>query len=192
MDILDITDLFIYWSQTFFNTKSLTNSFYHDKLLNKKNSYVDKELTIDSNTINKQLKIFEKACRKAGLKLTHQRREIFKELMSSTDHPSAETLYHRLKQRIPTISLDTIYRTLATFNIHGMAQKVETVYSQARFEVTYKHHHHLICKKCNEIIDFFWPLIERSSLPAAIKAWGKIDNKNVIVHGICNKCLKSK
>ena len=38
---------------------------------------------------------FAEACRKAGLKLTHQRLEIYKEIAAATDHPSAEDLYRR-------------------------------------------------------------------------------------------------
>ena len=138
----------------------------------------------------RQLSSFETACRSAGLKLTHQRQEIYFELANAIDHPSAETLHQRLLKRIPTLSLDTVYRTLATFNLHGLIQKVDTVESQARFEVTYKRHHHLVCRECREIIDFHWPRIDAAALPDEIKSWGKVDSKNVVVYGVCNKCQK--
>jgi Fur family transcriptional regulator, peroxide stress response regulator len=39
---------------------------------------------------------FEKACRAAELKVTHQRLEIYRELVQAKDHPSADILYKRI------------------------------------------------------------------------------------------------
>lgn len=135
-----------------------------------------------------ELRSFEETCRRAGLRLTHQRLEIYRELALSADHPSAEALHGRLRKRIPTLSLDTVYRTLATFNQHGLAQKVETAESQARFEVVHERHHHLICRQCHEIIDFRWPSLDSLSLPEELKTWGQIDSRNVVIYGVCGKC----
>ena len=132
---------------------------------------------------------FGTACREAGLRLTHQRLEIFSELAVAVDHPTAETIHQRIKIKIPTISLDTVYRTLATFARHGLINKVETVESQARFEFKIMRHHHLTCRKCNKITDFQWESLDDVSLPEEISRWGRIENRNVTVYGICSKCM---
>lgn len=139
--------------------------------------------------LQKQMSEFESACRKAGLKLTHQRVEVYRELCKSSDHPSAEALYNRLRTRIPTLSLDTVYRTLATMQRNGLINKVETVESQARFEVKITRHHHLTCRKCNKITDFQWESLDDAILPLEISSWGRIENKNVTVFGICKECM---
>lgn len=87
--------------------------------------------------------LLEEACKNAGLRLTHQRLEIYRELVAACDHPSAETLHQRLRKRIPTLSLDTVYRTLATLAEQGLINRVETLESQAHFEATSRRHHHL-------------------------------------------------
>lgn len=133
---------------------------------------------------------FEASCREAGLKLTHQRMEIYRELALSADHPSAETLYKRLKERMPTISPDTVYRTLATFNRYGLAHKVETGESLARFEAAGEQHHHLICRQCSEIVDFLWESVDEMELPRQVEGWGKIESRHVVVYGKCGKCSK--
>lgn len=138
------------------------------------------------------LKAFDKACREAGLRLTHQRLEIFRELSLATDHPSAEMLHQRLRRKIPTLSLDTVYRTMATLAGHGLINRVETAESQARFEAATKRHHHLICSRCKEIMDFHWQEIEEAPLPGSLREWGRIDTRNVVVYGICSKCLHSQ
>lgn len=142
------------------------------------------------HSVNNQLSSFEDACRKAGLRLTPQRLEIFRELATAADHPSAELLHQRLLKKMPTLSLDTVYRTLGTFAEHGLINKVETVESQARFEVADVLHHHLICRGCKEIIDFHWQIIDEAALPEAVKGWGQVERTNVVAYGICNKCLQ--
>jgi Fur family peroxide stress response transcriptional regulator len=143
-------------------------------------------------SIQKKLDNFKHACKNAGLKLTHQRLEIYRELAMASDHPAAETIHKRLKERMPTISLDTIYRTLTTFENHGLIRKVQTAESQARFEAEMIQHHHLICDKCKKIVDFQWKTFDESTLPDEISAWGRIQHKNVVLHGICDKCLQKK
>ncbi len=133
---------------------------------------------------------FEEACRGAGLKVTRQRLEIYCELLSSTDHPTAEALHRRLRLKLPNISLDTVYRTLASFANHGLINRVETAESLARFEATFTRHHHLICRCCGEITDFTWPLLDDISLPHELGNWGKIDSKSLVIYGICNNCLR--
>ena len=124
------------------------------------------------------------------MRVTPQRLGIFKELAQATDHPTAETLHQRLIQGMPTLSLDTVYRTLGTFANLGLVNKVETSESQAHFEVSHVQHHHLICRKCKEIIDFQWQYIDNATLPEEVNSWGQIERKNIVVYGICHKCLK--
>jgi Fur family transcriptional regulator, peroxide stress response regulator len=135
---------------------------------------------------------FEAACRKAGLKVTHQRLEIYRELAMATDHPTAESLHRRLRKKLPTISLDTVYRTLATLAGHGLINRVETPESLSRFEVARTPHHHLICRDCGEIVDFSWSIMDKATLPEEVGAWGKIDHKSIVVYGVCAKCLNPR
>ncbi|SHI88945.1 Fur family transcriptional regulator, peroxide stress response regulator [Malonomonas rubra DSM 5091] len=142
-----------------------------------------------SEMLKHKLSAFENACRKAGLRLTPQRIEIFRELAKATDHPSAETLHLRLSDKMPTLSLDTVYRTLGTFAGHGLVNKVETVESQARFEAAHVTHHHLVCESCKQIMDFQWQYVDEASLPETVSGWGQVNRKSVIAYGTCKKCL---
>lgn len=133
---------------------------------------------------------FQQACQQKNLRVTPQRLEIFRELARAEDHPSAEKLHQRLLRRMPMLSLDTVYRTLGTFTSLGLINKVETVESQAHYEVSQRHHHHLICEQCGSIIDFTWPQIDRTDLPEDIKSHGCFERKSVVVYGTCCSCLK--
>ena len=142
-------------------------------------------------TFEERLEAFKEICRKEGLKITHQRLEIFKELLNSHDHPTVEKLYQRLLPKLPTISLDTVYRTLTTLEQHGLIVRVETGESQARFEGKMEEHHHAICKKCGEITDFFWKFPNETVLPDEILKWGKISKKSISLHGLCRHCARN-
>nr|WP_320051297.1 Fur family transcriptional regulator [uncultured Desulfuromonas sp.] len=133
-------------------------------------------------------KTFEQSCRDKNLRVTPQRIEIYKELVKAKDHPTAETLHNRLLKRMPTLSLDTVYRTLGTLAEHGLIHKVDTTESQAHFEADLSKHHHAICSQCGRIFDFDWPVVDESKLPDDLQRWGQIDRRSLIVHGICHDC----
>ncbi|MGD9948403.1 MAG: Fur family transcriptional regulator [Desulfobulbus sp.] len=139
-----------------------------------------------------QLSHFEQICKDAGLKLTHQRLVIYSELLKSHDHPSAETLYKRLEKSLPSLSLDTVYRTLATFEKLDLVQRLETMVCQARYEALGLRHHHFLCDGCGQVFDFFWPLFDTMNLPASLGKIGEIDRASVVVHGTCTACAAKK
>jgi len=142
-------------------------------------------------TLPEKMADFENACKKAGLKITHQRLEVFRELAGSLDHPSAEGLYKRLQKKLPTISLDTVYRTLSTLEDHSIIIRVDTGESQARFEAKLEQHHHIICSQCGKISDFQWDAFDGENLPRDVMEWGSIGKRQVTLHGICNDCMKT-
>ncbi len=87
----------------------------------------------------------KKLCYEAGMKLTQQRLEIFNELLSATDHPSAETIHRRLLERMPTVALDTVYRALTTFEELGLVQRLHIANERTLFDPVIATHHHFIC-----------------------------------------------
>ena len=74
----------------------------------------------DAKDVERRVARFERLCRDAGIRLTHQRLEIYRAVAQSDDHPDAETVYRRVRTRMPTVSLDTVYRTLWLLNDHHL------------------------------------------------------------------------
>ncbi len=136
-----------------------------------------------------QIDQFERICKAAGLKVTQQRLEVYHELLDAVDHPSAETLYRRLAERMPALSLDTVYRTLATFEKLRLVHRLETPGSQARYEALINRHHHFLCDDCGKVIDVLWPDVDSIQLPAVTEGIGVIDRASVVMHGLCATCL---
>jgi Fur family peroxide stress response transcriptional regulator len=144
------------------------------------------------SSLQEKLKQFEGSCRLQNIKITHQRREIFLLMASSETHPSAEEIYKRIKTKLPMISLDTVYRTLTTFEKAGIISRVQAFDNRVRFDANRNLHHHLICTSCKGIVDFYWPAFDSIQLPPDTNRWGTIKVKQVELRGICTKCSKRR
>lgn len=142
-----------------------------------------------SNKNEFRLQAFRELARQIGLKLTHQRMEIFHVLSSLLDHPSAEDVFEEVKKRIPTIAFDTVYRTLALFERHGLISRVNYLNGRTRYDPVAEGHCHLICTRCRKIEDFSWPEVDQLRLPRETKRWGSIENKYLELRGLCQDCL---
>lgn len=127
-------------------------------------------------------------CREAGLKVTPQRLAIYKELLGTEEHPSAEMLYERLKPEWPTLSLDTVNRTLLTLSEMGVAFIVEGSGGARRFDGGLDHHQHFKCVKCGRIVDFHHEPFDDIQLPPAMARRFKVLRKTVYVEGLCDLC----
>ena len=97
------------------------------------------------------------ALRAAGVKLTHQRLEIFREVLASREHPDAEAVYRGVKRRLPTVSLDTVYRTLALLGELGFVTTLGPRRESVRYDANLGHHHHFVCERCGLARDFESP-----------------------------------
>jgi len=127
-------------------------------------------------------------CREVGLRVTPQRLAIYKELLRSEEHPSAEMLYERLKPAWPTLSLDTVNRTVLMLSEIGAAFIVDGTGGARRFEAGLEPHQHVICIKCNRIVDFHHEPLDEIELPRTITQKYKILRKTVYVEGLCDLC----
>jgi Fur family transcriptional regulator, peroxide stress response regulator len=133
---------------------------------------------------------FTDLCHQAGLKSTHQRLEIYRELQKARDHPSPEMLHKRVQDKMPTIALDTIYRTLATFEEHGMVVRVHAFDDHSRFDADLSPHHHCVCDRCKTVRDVRWEMFDLDTLPDESNQWGTIVSRHVVFRGICRDCLE--
>ena len=139
-----------------------------------------------------KIQAFEQACRERGMRVTHQRLEIFKELASAPGHPSAEEIYDRVHKKLPSIALDTVYRTIDTFENMNLVKRVKFMDNRTRFDTNIFTHHHLVCTKCNRIEDFYWPAFDDLKVPDALKDWGIVNTRRAEIRGLCSKCRNKK
>ncbi|MDD2236829.1 MAG: Fur family transcriptional regulator [Kiritimatiellae bacterium] len=135
---------------------------------------------------------FLERCRAAGLKATPQRLSIYAELAGTREHPDAETVYSRVRSDIPSISFDTVYRTLRVFTEHGMITRMSTATDRARFDAVMSPHHHFVCERCGGITDLAAEGSGLDRLPEGVSEIGKPKSVHIEIRGICRSCAKSK
>ena len=149
-------------------------------------------VTVSKAEIDRRVQAFVRTCRERGMKVTHQRMEVFRELATSAEHPDAETLYQRVSERVPSISRDTVYRTLSTLETEGLVRKVEPLFDRARYDANLDHHHHFVCTECGMVRDFYSQALDDLPIPRSVEALGEVACAQVQVRGTCSACVNRK
>jgi len=149
-------------------------------------------VTLPRDEIDRRLQIFMDLCQKNGFKATPQRLEIFRQVAQTEEHPDADVICARVRKRMPTVSLDTVYRTLAFLEENGLIQKVSRVHSSARFDANTLKHHHFICTECGGIWDFYSNDLDRFQLPTEAAALGAVTSVQVELRGVCAACRAAR
>lgn len=134
--------------------------------------------------------VLEQYITQNNLKVTRQRRAVLKAFLDCKDHVSAEELYRAVSQTEPRIGLATVYRTLSLLTQSGLAMELDFGDGQKRYEQNLhnRHHDHMICTKCNRIIEFNHPMIEKFQEEVAKKHKFTITHHKLDMFGTCQEC----
>ncbi|HHV35349.1 MAG TPA: transcriptional repressor [Syntrophomonadaceae bacterium] len=132
--------------------------------------------------------------KKIGIRLTPQRQEIMLVLVERFQEGgpplSADEITRHVRMRYPGISLDTVYRTLATFTKEGLVRELQFRDHSRRFELVRKgeHHHHLVCLSCGNIKKI--PYCPEDCLERTRECYPEFEIKDhsFNVYGYCPKC----
>jgi Fur family peroxide stress response transcriptional regulator len=138
--------------------------------------------------IDRRIHAFTEICHEQGLKITPQRVAVYRALLESDQHPTADAMFQTVKMAYPHISFDTVNRTLLTFAEIGLVDVVEVFGGPKRFDPDRGDHHHLHCVACGRIIDFTHDDYRRLDVPDVIAARFKVISKRVVLKGLCDKC----
>ena len=138
--------------------------------------------------IDEQMEALRAKCREMGLKITPQRMAVYQALLESTEHPCAEAVFRKVRKSIPSISLDTVNRTLLTLSDIGAAFVVEGSGGAKRFDANLKNHQHFKCVKCRRIIDFHHEAFDSIDIPENLAARFAVLRKTVYLEGYCDLC----
>lgn len=106
---------------------------------------------------------------------------IYAALISSKEHPTTESVFEKIKESNPSISLATVYKTLETFVEKGLIKKVMTDDGYMRYDGMTEPHHHIYCTDTHEIVDY-----DDDELLVLIKSYlAKKEIKNLSIESIC-------
>ena len=118
-----------------------------------------------------------------------QREDLLNILKNSRSHPTAEELYEKAKEKIPSVSRGTVYRNLKDIVDEGYIIKISMASGADRYDYIHKKHNHIICKSCGTVKDFEYNFDLEDVKQSVIKQTEVsplLDG--VIMYGICEKC----
>ncbi len=147
---------------------------------------------VNTDETTRRVAQFKATAKDRGIKLTLQRLEIFREVASSLEHPAAETVYRAVHARMPTVSLDTVYRTLWMLSDLGLVSTLGARRESVRFDANPKKHHHYVCVRCGLTRDFESAELHALRLPDTVKVLGSVLSTHIEVRGVCETCAKKK
>jgi len=127
----------------------------------------------------------------AELKYSRQREAILRELRSRHDHPTADMLYHKLREDYPRISLGTVYRNLALLCELGEIRKITCGDGIERYDGFVGAHDHFVCTRCGKVIDIEQVVKEIPPSSTASEI-GSIESHSLIYYGMCKDCYKKQ
>ncbi len=128
------------------------------------------------------------ALRERNFRLTPQRVELVRLIAASDGHPSASQLYAKIQTQFPTMSQATVYKTLALLKEMNQVLEID-LRDDSRYDGNRPDPHpHLICMKCNKIVDGDLEL-DLSSIRKLEKTSGyQIVRPQIAFYGLCPKC----
>ncbi|MGI5911820.1 MAG: Fur family transcriptional regulator [Syntrophomonadaceae bacterium] len=116
---------------------------------------------------------------------TKQRKLILEIIMTSSEHMTAEEIYIKAKEMLPSIAIGTVYRNLGLMAEAGEIRRIIIPNKPDRFDKSVHPHEHLICDYCGELTD-----ISVNDLKGYLEKQTGIEilGYNLSLRYICNKC----
>ncbi len=130
------------------------------------------------------------ALRQRGMRVTPQRVVVHRALRELDRHVTADELLDAVAERLPNVSLPTIYATLELLEELGMVRRVQRA-GTTLFDPRTDSHHHLVCTSCGSIEDLDSGLDTDGLERAAARRGFEHERIEAVVHGRCESCRSS-
>lgn len=122
-------------------------------------------------------------------RLTSARKAILDELVNSHTHLTTQQLHERLLQRLPSLNISTVYRSLDYLVNTGLISISDMGLGSPVYEVIGQEpHHHLVCLKCkqisllpDEVVQPFFTQVEQQYKM-------EVHTTHLVLFGICQHC----
>ncbi len=130
------------------------------------------------------------ALRERDFRLTPQRVELVRLIAASEGHPSAAQLFAKIKTQFPTMSHATVYKTLALLKDMNQVLEIDLRDDSHYDGNRPQPHSHLICMKCNKIIDGDLEFGLTSIKKLEETSGYQIVRPQIAFYGLCPDCRK--
>ena len=109
-------------------------------------------------------------------------------MLTHHTHPTVDTIYNDLIDKMPTLSKTTIYNTLKLLDAHGAIKELTIDKKTAHYDGIIEPHSHFMCKCCGKIIDIPQQKVD----DRLIKHDFIVEEEEVYYRGYCKECSKNR
>ena len=121
--------------------------------------------------------------------MTLQRSIILRVIREAGEHLTADEIYQRAKELLPTMAVGTVYRNLKLMSAEGDIVRIPSAKGPDRYDKNVFPHDHMLCRACGRYVDISVPslkkVIERES-------GAKVESYVLTVEGLCPDCAQPK
>ena len=125
------------------------------------------------------------------LKITPRRKAVIDIFMSRGSHMGPYDVYGKLKKKLPTIGLPTVYRILAEFKDVGILVQSLSENRQLRYALCTlpnEHHHHFTCRKCRKVEEVEFCNFKGVSRFVEKNLNARVEAHQLQIEGLCSEC----
>jgi Fur family peroxide stress response transcriptional regulator len=146
------------------------------------------------NPRKKQSRIdeFRRLCQEKGAPLTEQRRLVLETVLDLDNHPTADQVHEAVARRDPRVSRATVYRALESLTRTGVVAKASHPGRAVRYDRHVESHHHLVCVRCDAVIDFADERLDDLPVPDTSGLGFEVSGVQVQLRGICRRCREQE
>jgi Fe2+ or Zn2+ uptake regulation protein len=128
------------------------------------------------------------ALRAGGHRVTSQRLVLYRVLTELGRHAHAEEIARASAERLPGLSLPTVYATLELFEDLGLVRRVDAGGPAALFDPRTEPHAHFACRRCGAVVDIDAGVDAAAAEDAARATGAEPDHVEVVLRGLCAAC----
>ena len=120
---------------------------------------------------------------------TKQRQIILEVLKGTNTHPTADWLYQMVREKMPNVSLGTVYRNLGVLKDQEVIQELRHAGNQSRYDGNPQPHYHFFCIDCGSVNDVSIPYCDETEkcIQQSMSEY-EVRGHNTEFYGLCPKC----
>jgi Fur family peroxide stress response transcriptional regulator len=133
--------------------------------------------------------VLVKRLKEARLRVTPQRLAIFRALVASNAHPTAQALFDQLQPTLPSLSQATVYNTLQALVARGLVHEIgEAGDGAIHYDADARPHINLICTRCHRVEDFDDVPLDDVAEQVVARSGYQVQGMRVAYYGLCPRC----
>jgi Fe2+ or Zn2+ uptake regulation protein len=124
------------------------------------------------------------------LGLTKQREVVLRVIRDAHEHLTANEVFGRAKELLPSISFATVYNSLRYLKDAGHIAEISFGNGASRFDRITHRHDHAICTACGKLVDIEMEHPAEIIKKAARQSKFKPESLEFTLRGLCPECVK--